>query len=59
MHGIALGTGDIIRVGGTYTAVGHMIGTGIIATPSIITITTALSTTDIISTMAIMTCITA
>ena len=39
MHGIVLGIGDTGRAGGTLIAVGHMIGTGVTATHSIITIT--------------------
>jgi hypothetical protein len=56
MHGTALGIGDIIRVGGTITVAGHMTGIGITAMHGIITITTALSVTDIIPVMVFMTC---
>ena len=55
--GIVLGTGVITRVGGTYTAAGHMTGTGITATLSIIITTTALSVRDITFITAITTCI--
>jgi hypothetical protein len=44
-HGIRPGTGDITRVGGTFTVVGHTIGTGITATLTIITTTAARSVT--------------
>ena len=46
--GTALGIGVTGRVGGTHTLVGHMTGTGIVATPTIITTTTALSAITII-----------
>ena len=55
-HGIVLGTGVITRVGGTYTVVGRMTGTGITVTPSIIITTGAHSTTDMLRIMDIMTC---
>ena len=48
--GIVLGTGVTGRVGGTRTLVGHMIGTGIVATPITTIITTALSVTHTIRT---------
>jgi hypothetical protein len=47
MHGHHHGIGGIIQVGGTHITVGHMIGTGIIAMHSIITIIGALSVRDI------------
>ena len=46
MHGIVLGTGVITRAGGTFTAAGHTIGTGVTATLGIITTTTARSVRD-------------
>lgn len=50
------GTGDIIRVGGMCITAGRMIGIGITAMHSIITIITARSITDIIHTMVITRC---
>ena len=58
-HGIHPGIGAITRVGGTFIAAGHMIGTGVTATLSIITTTGAPSVPDIMFTTAIMNCITA
>ena len=56
-HGRVLGTGVITRAGGTYTAAGHMIGTGIIAMRSIITTTIVRSVRDVQYTTVIMTSI--
>ena len=56
-HGPRPGIGDTILTGGTFTTAGHTIGIGITATHGIITITTARSVPDIISTTAIMSCI--
>jgi hypothetical protein len=50
-HGLHHGIGDIIQVGGTHITVGHMIGTGIIAMHSIITIIGALSVQENMHTM--------
>ena len=58
-HGILLGIGVITRVGGTLITVGHMIGTGITATPIIITTTAVRSAMHIIHMRVIVTCITA
>lgn len=57
MHGtlgIVLGIGVTTRIGGTFTIVGHMIGTGIIAMLGIITTTAARSIPVITYTQAIM-----
>lgn len=55
--GPVLGTGDIIRDGGTFIAAGHMTGTGIAATHGIITIIGAHSVREDISITDIMSCI--
>ena len=47
MRGIVLGTGVTGPDGGTLMPVGHMIGTGITAMPSIIITTIALSVPDV------------
>ena len=57
MRGIHPGIGVTGRVGGTYTVVGHMIGTGVTAMLGIIITIGALSVPDALSTPVIMTCI--
>ena len=59
MHGtlgIVLGTGGITRLGGMFTVVGHMIGTGITAMPTITITTTALSAPGVRSITDTTTC---
>ena len=56
-HGLHHGIGDIIQVGGTHITVGHMIGTGITAMPSIITTIGALSVQENMHTMDGMSCV--
>ena len=56
MLGILLGIGDIIRGGGTFIVVGHMIGIGVTATHSIIITIGARSVMDITSTTDITNC---
>ena len=53
-RGPVLGTGATGRVGGTYTAAGHMTGIGITAMHGITTTTGALSGQDTRSDVAIM-----
>ena len=54
LHGIVHGIGVTTRIGGMYTTVGHMIGTGIAAMHGIITTTGARSVRDVLYAMGTM-----
>ena len=56
-HGRVLGIGDITRVGGMYTAAGHMTGIGATAMHTITAITIARSAQVALSIVDIMSCI--